>query len=47
MHIALQDLQLESIDVVHAGEGTFPLAERIRAVALSEIWESIERFPGP
>ncbi len=47
MHIALQDLQLESIDVVHAGEGTFPLAERIRAVALSEIWESLERFPSP
>ncbi len=47
MHIALQDLRLESIDVVHAGEGTFPLAERIRAVALSEIWESLERFPSP
>ena len=47
MHIALQDLQLENIDVVHAGEGTFPLAEGIRAVALSEIWESLERFPTP
>ena len=47
MHIALQDLQLESIDVVHAGEGTFPLADRIRAVALEEIWESLERLPSP
>ncbi len=47
MHIALRDLKLESIDVVHAGEGTFPLAERVRAVALSEIWESLERFPSP
>ena len=47
MHIALQDLRLESIDVVHAGEGTFPLAERIRAVALSEIWDCLERFPSP
>ncbi len=47
MRTALADLKLERLDVVHAGEGTFPLAERIRAVALSEIWESLERFPGP
>ena len=44
MHIALEDLKLERIDVVHAGEGTFPLAERIRAVALSEVWEQLETF---
>jgi predicted AAA+ superfamily ATPase len=36
MHIALQDLDLEEIIVIHAGEGCFPLAEHIRAVALAE-----------
>lgn len=33
MHVALSDLRLKSLDVVHAGERTFPLSRRIRAVA--------------
>ncbi len=33
MRIALEDLGLSSLDVVHAGRETFPLAPRIRAVA--------------
>lgn len=41
MRIALDDLRLESIDVVHAGRETFPLAERIRAVAAHRIWTDI------
>jgi Domain of unknown function (DUF4143) len=37
MRSALEDLKLDSLDVVHAGEGTFDLAPRIRAVALSRL----------
>jgi predicted AAA+ superfamily ATPase len=33
MHSALNDLKLKSLDVVHAGEHTFPLARDVRAVA--------------
>ena len=33
MRIALQDLGLESVDVVHLGPGTYPLAPGIRALA--------------
>ena len=41
MHIALADLDLERIDVVHAGDRTFPLAERIRALSLSRVLEDL------
>jgi predicted AAA+ superfamily ATPase len=44
MQIALSDLSLDRIDVVHAGDETFPLAENIRAVALSRVWESMEQL---
>ncbi|MFH1845361.1 MAG: ATP-binding protein [bacterium] len=37
MHIALADLKLKSLDVIHAGENTFPLAESIRAVSVSRL----------
>lgn len=36
MHIAIEDLQLDHLIVVHAGEATFPLAEKIIAKALRE-----------
>jgi predicted AAA+ superfamily ATPase len=42
MHTALADLGLERLDVVHAGARTFPLAERIRAVALERVLEDLE-----
>lgn len=41
MRIALADLKLDSIDVIHAGSDTFPLGERIRAVALRRIHADI------
>ena len=44
MRSALADLGLESIDLVHAGDRTFPLAERIRAVAFSRMFEDIRRL---
>jgi len=37
MRIALADLDLDSLDVVHTGDQTFDLAPRIRAVPLSRL----------
>jgi uncharacterized protein len=37
MHIAMSDLRLDRLDVVHAGRDTFPLAERIMAVPISRL----------
>jgi predicted AAA+ superfamily ATPase len=37
MHSALNDLKLKSLDVVHAGDHTFPLARRVRAVAADHL----------
>ncbi|MGA2587746.1 MAG: ATP-binding protein [Candidatus Aminicenantales bacterium] len=42
MRNALKDLKLRSLDVIHAGERTFGLAERIRAVAFSRLLEDIK-----
>lgn len=41
MRIALEDLRLDGLDVVHAGNDTFPLAPRIRAVALRRLSQDI------
>jgi hypothetical protein len=42
MRNAKHDLKLNSLDVVHAGEQTFPLAEGIRAVAFSRLLEDLK-----
>jgi uncharacterized protein len=42
MRIALSDLQLERLDVIHAGRESFPLAPKIRAVALSRLLDDVE-----
>lgn len=42
MHTAMDDVGLERIDVVHAGDETFPLTDRIRAVALSRVYDDLE-----
>ncbi|HEX5715027.1 MAG TPA: ATP-binding protein [Thermoanaerobaculia bacterium] len=39
---ALEDLHLDRVDVIYPGEHTFPLAERIRAVALPRLYEDLE-----
>lgn len=41
MRVALEDLDLERLDVIHAGERTFALAPKIRAVAFSRIFEDV------
>jgi predicted AAA+ superfamily ATPase len=45
MRIALQDLGLASLDVVHAGEHTFPLDRRVRAISLARILSDLEPLP--
>ena len=40
MHIALEDLRLSRLDVIHGGDSSFDLADRIHAVAISDLWTS-------
>lgn len=42
MHIALEDLDLTRLDVIHAGDRTYPLAKRIRALAFSRLLEDLD-----
>jgi predicted AAA+ superfamily ATPase len=44
MQIALQDLKLERLDVVHTGSDTYPLTKGIRAVAVNRILDDIARL---
>ena len=46
MRTALEDLGLDLIEVVHAGDETFPLAPKIRAVAAARLLEDIEPLEG-
>jgi predicted AAA+ superfamily ATPase len=41
MRMALDDLNLRRLDVVHSGESTFPLAKRVRALAFSRLLEDL------
>lgn len=41
MHSAMTDLRLQRLDVVHAGEHTFALGPRMRAVALARLLEDV------
>jgi predicted AAA+ superfamily ATPase len=42
MTTALADLKLDSLDALHAGEHTFPIGERMRAVAVGDLLEQID-----
>lgn len=42
MHAAMDALQLDSLDVIHAGEHTFPLREGMRAVAFDRLNEDLK-----
>lgn len=44
MRTALADLKLTRLDIIHAGKGTFPLGERIRAVALARLLDDMPRL---
>lgn len=41
MHVALEDLGLSRIDVIHAGSQSFPMHRKIRAVALGRVLEDL------
>ncbi len=41
MRTALVDLELDSLDVIHTGRETYPLTERIRAVAFTRLHEDV------
>ena len=41
MRSALEDLHLAQLDVIHAGDRTFGLAPRIRAIGLSRLLDDI------
>jgi predicted AAA+ superfamily ATPase len=42
MHVALEDLRVSRIDVVHAGSRSFPMHQKIRAIALSRLMEDLK-----
>ncbi len=42
MRHALADLHLSRLDVVHAGDATFPLAPNVRAVAASRLLDDLQ-----
>jgi hypothetical protein len=42
MHVALQDLGLRDLCVVHAGDRSYEMAPRVRAVAASRLLEDLE-----
>jgi len=44
MQVALQDLRLDSLDVIHAGKESFPLGRNVRAVAAHQILEQLPRL---
>lgn len=43
---ALADLHLERVDVVYAGQETFPLGERARALSLSRLYDDLAPLDG-
>lgn len=41
MAVAMEDLRLARLDVVHAGDATFPLGKNVRAVAMRRLLEDV------
>lgn len=44
IHTAVNDLGLDRLDVIHAGEHTFPMKENVRAVAFDRLSEDLDPF---
>jgi hypothetical protein len=42
MRSALSDLKLQRLDLIHAGDKTFPLGENIRAVAVTRLLDDLK-----
>lgn len=45
MGIALSDLKLKGLDVIHEGDETFPLEKRVRAVSIKRLLEDLSPLP--
>ncbi|HEY2252516.1 MAG TPA: ATP-binding protein [Planctomycetaceae bacterium] len=45
MRHALEDLKLHRLDVIHAGDETFPLSPRVRAVSLKRLLVDLKPLP--
>jgi hypothetical protein len=43
----MEDLRLEALDVIHVGRDTYPLAPKIRAVAVSRLTTDLARLLTP
>ena len=44
MRNALSDLNLQSIDIIHSGDHTFQLAEKVRAVSITKVLLDIKKI---
>jgi uncharacterized protein len=44
MRAALSDLKLDNLDMVHAGDRTFPLTDSIHTVSLSDLLDFLHPF---
>jgi predicted AAA+ superfamily ATPase len=44
MDVAMQDLKLRRLDVIHAGDATFPMGKAVRAVAMRRLLEDVNRL---
>ena len=42
MHVAIEDLRLSRLDVVHAGSRSFPMHPKIRAIAMSRLLDDLK-----
>ena len=42
MRAALSDVKLDGLNVVHAGDGTFPLTDSIHTVAVSDFLDFLQ-----
>ena len=42
LHSARSTLDLDSLDIIHAGDSTFPLGDDMRAVAFDRLSEDLE-----
>ena len=47
MRSAVEALELDRLDLVHAGEATYPLADRVRAVAARDLLTALEPLREP
>ncbi len=45
MRNALTNLKLKRLDVIHAGEETFPLDQKVRAIALPRLLDDLKPLP--